>query len=86
MDEFRDALQEASDAWSQFTELEQSPDFYYQTLDQVIEKFEKSRLLTGTHHHQNVIMARKLLSDFTNEINSAFMQSSTYYSTFEVCI
>lgn len=85
LDEYRDAFQIALDAWSQFMELEQSPDFYYSTLDQVVEKFQKSTLLSDTHHHQHVLMARKLLSDFTQEVNSFFLQPLTYFSTFEVC-
>lgn len=84
LDEFRDAYQLAFDAWSQFVELEQSPDFYYHTLDQVIEKFQKSSLLAGTPHHQNAVLTRKLVSDFTREINSIFLRPLTYFTTFEV--
>lgn len=86
LDKFRDALQFAHDAWAEFMELEQGPDFYYYTLDQVIEKFQKSTLLSDTNHHQHALVARKMLSDFTQEINAYFLQPLTYYSTFEVKI
>lgn len=84
LERFRDEFQIAEQAWKAFTDLEQSPDFYYHTLDQVIEKFKQSAFLDKSVHHTHAVLAKKVLTNFTNEINLAFLRPHTYFSTFEV--
>ncbi|KAI6189050.1 JmjC domain-containing protein [Aphelenchoides besseyi] len=84
VDSFREEVKKAREAHLLYVQWDNSSDYYYHSLDQVVGAFEKSRFLHGCGPHINVQKSRVILNAFTSQANSLFLLPQTYYSTFEI--
>ncbi|KAI6233876.1 JmjC domain-containing protein [Aphelenchoides fujianensis] len=84
LDLYRLEFSTCRDAYLHYQQLEVQHDYFYHSLDQAINAFERTRLLQDGHQHKELLNKRKVLHAFMTCARRIYQPRQTFFTMFEI--